>query len=57
MAQKRKDNHGLGEETSGCQGGGGESGKDWEFGGNRRKLLLLEWISNEILLWSTGNYV
>ena len=30
---------------------------DWEFGVNRCKLLPLEWISNEILLCSTGNYV
>ena len=29
---------------------------DWEFGVNRCKLLHLEWISNEILLCSTGNY-
>ena len=29
---------------------------DWEFGVNRCKLLPLEWISNEILLYSTGNY-
>ena len=28
---------------------------DWEFGVNRCKLL--EWISNEILLCGTGNYV
>ena len=28
-----------------------------EFGVNGCKLLLLEWISNEILLCSTGNYV
>ena len=34
----------------GCQGGGGESEMDWEFGVNRCKLLLLKWISNEILL-------
>ena len=27
----RKENHGLGEENRGCQGGGGESGMDWEF--------------------------
>ena len=33
------------------------SGMDWEFGVNRCKLLHLEWISNEILLYSTGNYV
>ena len=30
---------------------------DWEFGVNRCKLLPLEWISNEILLYSTGNYI
>ena len=30
---------------------------DWEFGVNICKLLPLEWISNEILLYSTGNYV
>ena len=40
-----------------CRGGWGESGMDWELGVNRYKLLLLEWISNEILLCSTGNYV
>ena len=38
-------------------GGGGERGMDWEFGVNRCKLLPLEWISNEILLYSTGNYI
>ena len=30
---------------------------DWEFGVNRCKLLPLERISNEILLYGTGNYV
>ena len=28
----RKENHGLGEYTCGCQGGGGGSGMDWELG-------------------------
>ena len=37
--------------------GGGGSGKDWEFGVNRCKLLHLELISNEILLYSTGKYI
>ena len=37
--------------------GRGESGMDWEFGVNTFRLLPLEWISNEILLCSTGNYV
>ena len=30
---------------------------NWESGVNRCKLLHLEWISNEILLYSTGNYI
>jgi len=33
------------------------SGMDGESGVNRHKLLHLEWISNEILLYSTGNYI
>ena len=32
------------------------SGMDGEFGVSRCKLLHLEWISNEVLLYSTGNY-
>ena len=30
---------------------------DWEFGVGRCKLLHLEWISNETLPYSTGNYI
>ena len=51
----RKENHGLGKQTCVCQGGCGGSGMDWELVVNRCKLLPLEWISNEILLYSTGN--
>ena len=32
----------CGEQTCGCQGGGGWSGMDWEFGVDRCKLLPLE---------------
>ena len=53
----RKENHGLGEQTCGCQEGGGGSGADWESRVNRCKLLPLEWISNGILLYSTGNCI
>ena len=35
----------------------GESGMDGEFGVNRCKLLHLEWMGKEALLFSTGNYV
>ena len=41
----------------GCQGGEGGSGMDREFGVGRGKLLHLEWISNEVLLYSTGSYI
>ena len=38
--------------------GKGKRGRvDWELGVNRCKLLPLEWISNEILLCSSGNFV
>ena len=57
LSTKRKQTHGQGEQTYGCQGGEGESGMDWEFGVGRRKLLQLEWISNESLLYSTGNSI
>ena len=40
-----------------AKGDGGESGRDWEFGVSRGKLLHLEWISNEILLYSAGNSI
>ena len=53
----RKENHGHGGQTCGCQEEGEGSGRDWEFGASRCKLLPLEWISNGILLHITGNYV
>ena len=30
---------------------------DWELGVSRCKLFYLEWISAEVLLYSTGNYI
>ena len=36
---------------------GGVSRMDGELGVNSCRLLPLEWISDEILLCSTGNYV
>ena len=38
----RKENRRLGEQTCGCQGGVGGTGRDWEFGVNRCKLLPLD---------------
>ena len=51
----RKENHG--EETCGCQEGRGGSGRDWELGVNRCRMLPSGWICNGILLCSTGNSV
>ena len=45
--RKKKQTHGHGEQTCGCQGREGWSGKS---GFSRCKLLHLEWIVNEILL-------
>ena len=42
-------------QTCGCQGGG--SGMDWEFWVSGCKLLHLEWISDEVVLYNTGNYI
>ena len=33
------------------------NGKDWELGVSGCKLLRLEWISNEVPRYSTGNYI
>ena len=40
-----------------AQGGEGGSERDQEPGDIRSKLLLLEWIYNEILLCSIENYI
>ena len=38
-----------------AKGKRGENGMDGEFGVGRYTLLYLEWISNEVLLYNTGN--
>ena len=40
-----------------AKGAEGGSGIDLESGVSRCKLLCLEWIGNEVLLHSTGNYI
>jgi len=54
LSTKQKQTHRHRGQTCGCQGGGG---RKWEFGISRFDLLHLEWISNEVLLYSTGNYI
>ena len=36
---------------------GGGSGMGWEFEVSKYKLLHIEWISSEALLYGTGNYI
>ena len=55
LSIEQKQTHGHEEQTCGCQEGG--SGMDWEFGVCRCKLVHLEWISNDVLLHGTGNYI
>ena len=57
LSTEKKQTHGYGEQTCGCQVGGGGVGWTWSLGLNRYKLLHLKWIGNEILLYSTGNYI
>ena len=38
LSTGNKQTHGNGRQTCGCQGGGGGSGTDWEFGVSRSKL-------------------
>ena len=40
-----------------AKGEEGKVGMDWAFGVSRCQLVHLEWISNEVLLGSTGNHV
>ena len=57
LSTKQKQTHRHRGWTCSCQEGGGGSGMDWEFGVSGRKLLHLEWISHEVLPYSTGNYI
>ena len=42
LSTEKKQSHGHGEKTCGCQGGGGGIMMDWEFGASRCKVLHLE---------------
>ena len=54
LSTEKKQTHGHREQTCGCQRGGEGSEMDWEFVVSGCKLLHLEWIINEVLLYSTG---
>ena len=57
LSTEKKQTHGHEEQTCGCQGEGRGSGMNWAFWVSRYKLLHLPWISNEVLLNSTGNSI
>ena len=50
LSTEKKQTHAHGGQTIAKAGRGG-SGMDWEFGVSRSKVLHLEWIKNEILLY------
>ena len=54
LSTEQKETHRHREQTCGCQGGGGGNGMD---GVSRCKLFHLEWISNEVPLYSKGNSI
>ena len=57
LSAKQKQTHRDEKKLVVAKGAEGGSGMDWEFGVSRYKLLHLEWMSNEVLLYSTGNYI
>ena len=57
LSTEQKETQRCGGQTCVWQGGGGGSGMDWEFGVCRCELLCLDWINNEVLLYSTGHYI
>ena len=57
LSTDQQQTHRHRKQTCSCHWGGRRSGVDREFGVSRCKLLYLEWISNEVLLYSMGNYI
>ena len=55
IPKKQKQNHRHREHTGCCQGE--DMGMEWEAGHSRCKLSDMERIDNEVLLYSTGNYI
>ena len=55
LSTKQKRTHNT--DSKIAKGTWGENGVDWEFGVSKCKRLHLEWIHNEVLLYSTGNYI
>ena len=56
LSTKQKQTHSIENRLVVAKREGGRNGVDWEFGVSRYKLFHLEWISNEVLLYSMENY-
>ena len=57
LSMKQKQDHRHREQTGGSQGGGSWGRMEWEVGISRCKLLNIEWIHTEVLVYSTENYI
>ena len=57
LSTKQKENHRYREQICDDQEGSGKKWDGWRALVGRCKLLHLEWIINEVLLYSTGNYI
>ena len=57
LSTEQKETYRHREQICGCQGGGGGSRIDWEFGVSRQKLFHFKCISNEVLLYSKGTTI
>lgn len=57
LSTQQKQTHRHKEQTCGCQGAGRRGGVDWEFRVSTCKVLDVEWMGNEVLLYGKGNYV
>ena len=57
LSTKEKQTHRYGDRLVVAKEERGGMGMDWGFGVSRCKLLHLEWISIEVLLYSIGNNI
>ena len=57
LSTKQKQTHRQRKQTCNCQGGRGREGMGWTGSLGLVDANYLEWINNEVLLHSTGNYI
>ena len=57
LSTKQKQTYRHGEQTCGCQGGGGKKWDEWGVWGWQMRAITIRMISNEVLLYRIGNYI